>query len=65
MKQLGALLFLCASLCCAQEPGGYQRSETSVWGAEYPRVGSDGRVQILVKAPDATKVKLHIRIPCS
>ena len=30
-----------------------------MWGAEYPRVDSAGRVQIRVKAPDATKVKLN------
>ena len=59
MKQLGIILFLFASSCFAQELGGYQPSETNVWGAEYPRVGSDGRVQIRVKAPDATKVKLN------
>jgi enterochelin esterase family protein len=59
MKQLGIVLFLFATSCCAQEPGNYQPAETNVWGAEYPRVGSDGRVQIRVKAPDATKVKLN------
>ena len=32
---------------------------TNVWGAEYPRVDSAGRVQIRVKAPDATKVRLN------
>jgi enterochelin esterase family protein len=34
-------------------------AETNVWGAEYPRVDSTGRVQIRVKAPDASKVKLN------
>ena len=59
MKQLGIILFLFASPCFAQELGAYQPSETNVWGAEYPRVGSDGRVQFRVKAPDATKVRLN------
>jgi enterochelin esterase-like enzyme len=59
MKQLAIVLFLFASSCLAQEPGGYQPSDTNVWGAEYPRIGSDGRVQIRVKAPDATKVKVN------
>ena len=28
-------------------------------GAEYPRVDSEGRVQIRIKAPDATKVRVN------
>ena len=59
MKQLRIILFLLASSCFAQEPGGYQPSETNVWGAEYPRVDGAGRVQIRVKAQDATKVKVN------
>jgi enterochelin esterase-like enzyme len=59
MKRLGILMLLCAGFCCAQESGDYQPSETNVWGSEYPRVDSTGRVQIRVKAPDATKVKLN------
>jgi enterochelin esterase-like enzyme len=59
MKRLGILVFLFVSCCCAQEPDSYQSSETNVWGAEYPRVDSGGRVQIRVKAPDATKVKVN------
>jgi enterochelin esterase-like enzyme len=59
MKQLGILMLLFASFCCAQEPGNYQPSETNVWGSEYPRVDGTGRVQIRVKATDATKVKLN------
>jgi enterochelin esterase-like enzyme len=59
MRRVGILLLLSASFCCAQEAGNYQPSETNVWGSEYPRVDSTGRVQIRVKAPDATKVKLN------
>jgi len=54
------LLFSCLSVfCLSQEPGDFRPSETNVWGAEYPRVDGAGRVQIRVKAPEATKVKLN------
>jgi enterochelin esterase-like enzyme len=59
MKRLGILTFLMVTYCCAQQPDSYQPSETNVWEAEYPRVDGAGRVQIRVKAPDATKVKLN------
>ena len=57
--RLGILIFLLSSLCCAQESGDFRPASTNVWGAEYPRVDSAGRVQVRVKAPDATKVKLN------
>ena len=50
---------LMSVFCAAQESGTFQPSTTNVWGAEYPRVDSTGRVEIRVKAPDATKVKLN------
>ena len=59
MKQVGMAIILFASFCCAQEAGDFQPSSTNVWAAEYPRVDSAGRVQIRVKAPDATKVRLN------
>jgi len=59
MKHLGIAITLVASFCCAQAPEEFQSSSTNVWGAEYPRVDASGRVQIRVKAPDATKVKLN------
>jgi enterochelin esterase-like enzyme len=59
MKQVGMAMLLFASLCCAQESGDFQPAATNVWGAEYPRVDSAGRVQLRVKAPDATKVKVN------
>src|SRR5437588_11354872 len=59
MKQVGLAIFLFATLCCAQESGTFHPAETNVWGAEYPRVDAAGRVEIRVKAPDATKVKLN------
>jgi enterochelin esterase-like enzyme len=53
-----AFLFF-AGLCCAQESGDFHPALTNVWGAEYPRVDSAGKVQIRVKAPDAAKVRLN------
>jgi enterochelin esterase family protein len=48
-----------AGLCYAQEASDFQPTTTNVWGAEYPRVDSAGRVQLRVKAPDATKVRIN------
>ena len=65
MKRFRIMLFagLCCALfagrCCAQEVGDFQPSSTNVWGANYPRVDNSGRVQVRVKAPNATKVKLN------
>ena len=59
MRRLAISIFLLASVGWAQEPGTFEPSATNVWGAEYPRVDSTGRVEIRVKAPDATKVKLN------
>jgi enterochelin esterase family protein len=51
--------FLCG-VCGAQQPSGnFQPAETNVWGAEYPRVDESGRVQVRIKAADATRVKLN------
>jgi len=59
MKPFAIFILLLSSLCIAQDASGFRPSETNVWGAEYPRVDSAGRVQIRVKAPDASKVKLN------
>ena len=59
MRRFAILSFLSLSFCCAQESGNFQPSTTNVWAAEYPRIDSTGRVQIRVKAPDATKVRLN------
>jgi enterochelin esterase family protein len=56
---VGLSLLLGASLGFAQEPGDFKPATTNVWGAEYPRVDSTGRVEIRVKAPDASKVRLN------
>ncbi|HEX4770111.1 MAG TPA: alpha/beta hydrolase-fold protein [Bryobacteraceae bacterium] len=59
MKRLGYLMLLFSSFCFAQESGSYQPASTNVPGAEYPRVDSASRVQIRVKAADATKVGVN------
>ena len=59
MKQLGMAVILFASLCCAQQSGDFQPSETNVWESEYPRVDDSGRVQIRIKAPEATKIRVN------
>ena len=53
------VLFFFVSLCYPQESGDFHSASTNVWGAEYPRVDNTGRVQIRLKAPDASKVKLN------
>ena len=60
MRSFGVvLLFLLSTVCSAQESRDFQPATTNVWGAEYPRVDGTGRVQLRVKAPDATKVRLN------
>jgi enterochelin esterase family protein len=54
-----ALLMAAASLCCAQEPGDFQPAVTNVPDAQYPKVDSQSRAEIRVKARDASKVKLN------
>jgi hypothetical protein len=53
------LLSLLSIVSRGQESNEFLPAETNVWGAKYPRVDRAGRVQIRVKAPDATKVKLN------
>jgi enterochelin esterase-like enzyme len=59
MLRFAILISLSLSFCWAQESGSFQPSTTNVWAAEYPRIDSAGRIQIRVKAPDATKVRLN------
>src|SRR3954465_1319418 len=59
MKIISIAIMLVASFCCAQVPEEFKPSSTNVWGAEYPRVDSAGRVEIRIKAPDASKVKVN------
>jgi enterochelin esterase family protein len=53
------VISMMAALCCAQNADGFRPAETNVWGAEYPRIDSAGRVLVRIKAPDANKVKLN------
>jgi enterochelin esterase family protein len=55
----GIIGVLAASLCWAQASGDFRPATTNVWDADYPRIDATGRVQVRVKAPDATKVKLN------
>ena len=62
MKRLGlalAILFCLAALASAQESADFRPASTNVWDAQYPRVDSNGRVEVRLKAPDATKVRLN------
>lgn len=59
MRRLALLVLLLSTTCWAQEPGDFQPATTNVWGASYPRVDSQGRVQVRVKAPDASKIRLN------
>ena len=53
------LFFLSSVLSRAQGTETFRPSETNVWGAEYPRVDTAGKVQVRVNAPNATAVKLN------
>ena len=61
MKQFGIALAMLsiAVVCSAQQSGEFKPAETNVWGAQYPRVDATGRVEIRIKAPDATKVRVN------
>src|SRR5512139_193550 len=59
MKQVGMVVVLLASLCSAQDSSDFQPAATNVWGAQYPSVDGAGRLQIRIKAPDATNVRLN------
>jgi enterochelin esterase-like enzyme len=62
MKRSGlalALLVYGSALCSAQEATDFRPASTNVWDAQYPRVDSKGRVEVRLKAPDATKVRLN------
>jgi enterochelin esterase family protein len=59
MKHLALALSLVASVGSAQEAGDWKPAETNVWGAQYPRVDGAGKVEIRIKAPEATKVRVN------
>jgi enterochelin esterase-like enzyme len=55
---LGFVFAVLANVCWAA-PNDFHPATTNVWGAEYPRVDDRGRVQVRVKAPEASHVKLN------
>lgn len=62
MKHVGvafSVMVFLATVCSAQEPSDFRPASTNVWGAQYPRVDGQGRVEIRIKAPDATNVRLN------
>jgi len=60
MKWMAAILCaLAANVCWAQAAGDFRPASTNVWGAQYPRIDEAGRVQVRVKAPEASKVRLN------
>ena len=61
MKQVAfaLVLLLGPAICSAQEPGAFTPAETNVWGAQYPRVDTGGRVEIRITAPEAVKARVN------
>src|SRR3954471_3889928 len=60
MRLLPVLVSLILALpCWAQNSDDFQPATTNVWGANYPRVDHQGRVQVRIKAPEAAKVRLN------
>ena len=60
MRRLVALICLMlAPALWVQAADDFHRATTNVWGADYPRVDSQGRVQVRIKAPEAAKVRLN------
>lgn len=60
MKWMVAIVCaMAANVCLAQAADNFRPASTNVWGAQYPRVDDAGRVQVRVKAPEATAVRLN------
>jgi hypothetical protein len=60
MRRLALLACLLANTCWAQSSANFQPAVSNVWGAEYPRVDGNGRVQVRIEAPEASKVRLNV-----
>jgi len=60
MRILMTALLLLSTESVAQQVSVFAPASTNVWGADYPRVDRDGRVQVRIKAPDAGSVKLNM-----
>ncbi len=59
MRQIGIIMLLSASFCCAQGSSDFKPASSNVLDAQFPQVDSNSRVQIRFKAPDATKVRVN------
>jgi enterochelin esterase-like enzyme len=59
MRRLGWALVVVAGVASAEDTGDFRPAETNVWAAPYPRVDGTGRVQVRIKAPEATKVRVN------
>ncbi|MBP7571910.1 MAG: esterase, partial [Acidobacteria bacterium] len=62
MNRLGLALVVLqclAGLGAAQEAADFRPASTNVWDAQYPRVDGKGRVEIRLKAPEATTVRVN------
>ena len=59
MRSIAMMLLLSASLCLAQESGGFKPATSNVLDGQYPKVDGSSRVQIRFKAPDASKVRVN------
>ncbi len=66
LKLIFSFLFLCSFMVNGQEavqlPEGTLPNEFNIVGAEYPRVGKDGRTYFKVFAPDAKKVEITVPV---
>ncbi|HLH07493.1 MAG TPA: hypothetical protein VKW78_09660 [Terriglobales bacterium] len=56
---LAMLITGSATFSRAQDPGDFKPASSNVLDAQYPRVDSRSRVQIRMKAPEATKVRVN------
>jgi enterochelin esterase family protein len=56
---MGWALVFVASVASAEDARDFRPAETNVWAAPYPRVDAAGRVQVRIKAPEATKVRVN------
>ena len=59
MRLIGAMLVMAMSFCFAQDSSDFKPATSNVLGAKYPQVDSNSRVQIRLKAPDASKVRIN------
>jgi enterochelin esterase family protein len=57
---LSAVVLLSSGTSRAQTDDGFQPAVTNVPNAQYPRIGSDGRIEFRIKAPDAHKVQVQV-----